>query len=389
MTGGFRFRPHAQRAIVSWLVIEPALREKEAVADRDPLSETSFRGLETWLDGRCVDQIGTDGDETSVADFLAFLVDDLAHEIVSRVRQAAPETRKAFGLLSKHVRGRVERYRESPHDPVAQLDRWAREVTISCYEDQPDGSVGSAIGARLAQVETVVIAASGVPPEALAPWRVHGLTRFPVSGGPAWQVELTLGVPPDGPSWHAASYVLMHEFVSHAAQGPWTPACAKPGPDDAYAEGWMDVVAYLLHGIYLYGGGAAAVEEDVAVDEPGARFLAAGTFHYGRCQVRRPGTSNRRHGCRVADSFNRRLLAGRSGPADETFLRLSLQLNASAVSHEQRQLFVYGIETAYELGAPIDRWVDEYRRTGELEKVLGPVLALAAEHAAGRSALSE
>jgi hypothetical protein len=384
----FRFRPHARRALIGWLVIHPALLENEAVAQRDAFSETSFRGLETWLEGRCVAQIGTDGDETPVADFLAFMADDLACEAAARVRQGSAETIAAFELLSDRVRARIDRYRESPHDPVGALDRWARQVTRSCYEDQPDASVASQIGSRLAETETIVIAAAGAPFEAVEPWRVHGATRFRVDGGPAWQVELTLGVAPDSQSWHAVGYVLLHEFVSHVAQGPWTAACTQPGPDDAFAEGWMDFVAHLLHGIYVYGAGAPAVEETVLPDNPRARHLAAGTLHYGRCELSRPGTFNRRHGCQVAASFNCRLLGAQSAPADEAFLALSLQLNASAASHKQREAFVFGIETACEIGAPIDRWVDEYRVTGRLDTLLDPILALAAERYAGRSALA-
>jgi hypothetical protein len=380
----FRFQPHAQRAILGWLVLHRPMSEKEAIADQDSLSESTFKGLEEWLEGRCAEQIGTPEDQTTVADFVSVLSEDLARETDSRVRNRMPHVTEAFQGLAAHVQRHVEDYRQTPHDPVRRLDKWAREVTVADYRDQPDAAIRDGIAARIAGIETVIIAVKGVPVSASGTWRVHGETTFRVGGGPAWRIDVSLGVALDRGSWHAASYLLLHEYISHGAQGPWGSSCVKPGPDDLYAEGWMDVVAHLLHTIYLHGG--TGDDLSAAPEDPGPRTYAANGYHHERCEVRLQGAAGRHHGARVARSLNHLLLEGRAEPADEAFLRLSLQLNASAASHLERDLFVRGVETAIEVDAPIKDWVQRYRETGSIEELTRPVLDLVAGQTKGRTA---
>ena len=383
MSRRFRFRPHIQRAVIPWLVIHDALLEQETTAERDPFSHSCFWGLCQWLDARCVEQIGTYDDTTSASEFLVSLADDLEHEIKTRTRPRDAATKVRFEALAKHVRARVDTYLQAPDDPVELLDVWAREVTACCYEDQPDTSVQAAIAGRLGQVETAVIAASGVPPDAVGSWRVHGLTRFPVNLRPANEAELTFGIALDDRSWRAAGYVLLHELISHAAQGPWITACDQPAPGDDFAEGWMDAVAYLVHAINVSGAG-----QTDALDVPHERKVAAAALHLERTEAGHFGAAGKRHGRKVAVELNELLLAGASAPADETFLRLSLQLNASSFAHAQRRKFVFGIETATELGQPVEKWVDDYRRTGDLDGLVETVLTFATTRAAGRSAFN-
>jgi hypothetical protein len=360
------------------------MSDREAIADRDSLSESTFKGLEEWLEGRCAEQIGTPDDLTTVADFVTVLSEDLARETDSRVRSRKPHVKEAFQGLAAHVQRHVEDYRQTPHDPVGRLDEWTREVTVASYQDQPDAAVREGIAARIAGIETVIIAVKGVPVSASGTWRVHGETTFRSGGGPAWRIELSLGVALDRRSWHAASYLLLHEYISHGAQGPWGSSCIKPRPDDLYAEGWMDVVAHLLHGIYLYGG--TGEDLSAAPEDPGPRTYAANGYHHDRCEVRLQGAAGRHTGARVARSLNDLLLDGRPEPADEAFLRLSLQLNASAASHDERDLFVRGVQTAIELDAPIKDWVQRCQDTGSIGDLIRPVLDLVARETKGRSA---
>jgi hypothetical protein len=378
LTDRFRFSAHLQRAIIGWLVVHPAIEQHDEVAERDTFGEECFVGIEQWLASRCTQEIAAAGDKTPVDAFLRSLVDNLAREVETRVDRRDTETKAAFAGLVAHVRAQVAAYLSSPQDPIAQLDGWAREVTASCYQGQPDTRIAQEIETRLDEVETAVIAASGAPPEALPPWLVYACTRFPVNRRPPWRVELTLGVPLDSKSWLATGYVLLHELISHAAQGSWTGSCFEPAPDDCFAEGWMDLVAHILHGIHVYGGG-----EPAGLDQPRLRAMAADSLYLDRSLVRGRGTHGRRHGYEVANMLHRHLL-GQGGGVDETFLRLSLHLNASSASHRRRQSFVFGVEAACALGAPIDEWVRDYGVDGELEKLLARVEDAIREHGAGR-----
>ena len=383
MTPRLSFQRHVQRAIVGWILLYPAIAEREEIADGDPFCGTTFSGLEGWLGDRCVGEIGNQENPTGLADFLIELGDDFASEARRRVRHQAPPVRAAFEALGESVRQRAEGYRRAPHDPVAELDRWAREVAIEGYEAVEDRPIAMEIEPRISGIDTSVIAAAGTPDNASAGWGVYACTRFKSGGGPAWTVELTLGVPTNQRSWHATGYLLLHEYVSHCAQGPWTAACVQPGSEDLYAEGWMDAVAFLLHNVTLLGGGSISRPFDE--EEAERRVEAANAYHHDRCERRERGAAGRHRGARIAGRFNRLLLGRKPGPADEDFLRLSMQLNASGIGHRDRNLFVRGVEAAIDFDAPLLEWVSAWRASGLIEDLVDPVLELVRTRTEGRS----
>jgi len=362
--------------------------EMEPVAERNAFCKQSFQGLLKWLGDRCIAQLTATDDRTAVGDFIVRLAQDFEREVGDRLRSAGPDDRDELERIAAHLASCASGFRASPHDPMARLDAWSREVTASCYEHQPDAVVGSQIRDRLAVMDTLISGSDGPPPEAVPLWWVYSEARFQVTGGPVWSVELSLGLPLPSASWQAASYLLLHEFVSHVGQGPWSADCRQPKSDDPYAEGWMDYVAYVLHALYLNGGGP--VSEDVAYelpDEPYMRSMAAGSYHYERSVLPKVGGRLRRHGAEVARRLNEHMFAGGADPVDENFLKLSLQLNASAAGHAERRRFVSGIDAALATGAPLDAWMDAYVRTGSLDEILAPVLRLVEEQTEGRRLL--
>lgn len=382
MSHPLSFQLHAQRAIVGWLLLYPALVEREEIADANPFCGTAFGGLERWLGDRCAGEIGNHENPTDLADFLAGLGEEFAAEAAARVKHQQAPVRQAFEALGDGVRQRAEGYRRSPGDPVAELDRWARAVAVAAYEGVGDRPIEAEIGPRIAGIDTSVIAAEGAPLHASAGWCAYACTRFPTGGGPAWRVELTLGVPTDQRSWHATGYLLLHEYVSHCAQGPWTGTCVQPGGEDLYAEGWMDVVAFLLHNVNLLGGSMPPPFDEEDADR---RIKAAGAYHHDRCERRERGAAGRHRGARIAARFNR-LLADGQEPVSEDFLRLSLQLNASAIGHGDRDRFVRGVEAAIEgEEAQLRWWIDAWRVSGAIEDLVEPVLLLYRARTEGRS----
>lgn len=383
----FSFQLQAQRAILGWLLLYPAITEREEIADSDAFSEKTFSWLEAWLEERCMEEIVNHEDPTGLADFLIGLSDEFADEAKRRVRNQPEPIRRRFEALGESIRQRAEGCRQALEDPVAQLDRWAREVAITSYEDLADQAVRRGIEARISSVHTSVIPDEEEPDNASPDWRVYACTRFPANGGPAWKVELILGVATDPRSWNATGYLLLHEYVSHCAQGPWTDACAPPSSEDLYAEGWMDVVAFLLHNANLLGGGSAPMPFDA--EEANWRVRAANAYHDDRCERRERGAGGRHRGARIAGRFNRLLLGGKREPADEDFLRLSMQLNASEIDHRDRERFVRGVEAAIDEGAPLHEWVGAWRASGMIGDLVDPVLELVRARTEGRSVFND
>lgn len=362
--------------------------ERQPIAERNPFCKQSFEGLLKWLGDRCIAQLTASSDQTPVGDFLVRLSLDFKREVGERLRSAGTEDRGEFERVAAHLASSASAFQASPHDPLARLDAWSREVTASIYEHQPDAVAGSQVRSRMGGIDTLISGSDGPPPDAVPPWWVYSDARFQATGGPVWSVELSLGVPAPTSSWHAAGYLLLHEFVSHVGQGPWTASCRQPRSDDSYAEGWMDYVAYVLHALYLNRGGPVPGAVDYELpDEPYMRSMAATSYHNERSVVRKLGGQERRHGADVARRLNEHMVAGGAAPVAESFLKLSLQLNASAAGHAERRLFVAGVDAALATGAPLDAWLDAYARTGSLEEILGPVLHLVEEQTEGRRML--
>jgi hypothetical protein len=326
------------------------------------------------VSGRCAAQLTLPDDHTSVVDFLQRLATSFEREVESAVERHDAGIRRAFRELATHVSRRVAEFCQGGADPLRVLEPWARAATEAWYAFVTDG-----IHDRLVAAPTTLgHSLSPCPDDAMTPWCVAGRTSFPTGGGPASGVELLFGSRPDWDTWSAIPYVLLHELVSHVAQGPWTGMCEKPGDTDPFAEGWMDLVAHRIHNISVAGGGPPSVPP---LDDFPDHSDAADGLHSARRRRKGFGFRRRAHGMDVAQRL--------AALGEERFLRLSMQVNVSSASSETRKWFVWGVEEALErtkTGTPLDdggtlaAWLAQYDSTGGGDALVDQFAAL------GRSA---
>jgi len=167
--------------------------------------------------------------------------------------------------------------------------------------------------------------------------------------------------------WRAAldaiPYVLAHECVAHAFRGPYD-SIEDTGQGSEFAEGWMDRVALLVL--------LRALRTDVASALPWPwntivdLDVQVGSACKDRLKVRNPDPIGRLRskwevGNEAALALERSIrgIVGDQAEAVEEFLRLSLLLNASDISpddrdHLARQLY---LRTPAQLQEPVRTWL--------------------------------
>jgi hypothetical protein len=167
--------------------------------------------------------------------------------------------------------------------------------------------------------------------------------------GPSARVDVAINLEMmDELTAFALPYVLLHECLCHALQGPWQPGRIQADPSSRFAEGWMDVAALLTHNA-LERGGSRDTDTPAVMTVPrwAAQYDAASRVHRARYapHAHDRAWSHRACGVHAANSLHRllgRLPETKSDPT-AAFLELSLALNTSAFDAQQRDLFVTGI----------------------------------------------
>ncbi|GAB1646157.1 hypothetical protein [Krasilnikovia sp. MM14-A1259] len=140
-------------------------------------------------------------------------------------------------------------------------------------------------------------------------------------------------------------YVLLHECVCHVLQGPWEAGRSQPDAADRFAEGWMDVAAYLAHRMLDHPWRGDTPGPDLlASPRATARLEAAEKVHRARHQRTPHGRAwaQRAVGAQAAQNMVAllaKLPEARTDP-EAVFVRLSIRLNTSTISNKQRECFV-------------------------------------------------
>jgi hypothetical protein len=352
--GALDFPPPACRTIVGWIEADRILREWPQPGWGREHNEC-YGHLEAWLSDECSQEHTRRDDRSPVQDFLPTLADKLSAKAADLGRGRDPAVGTALRRLAKDFERAAASF---GGDPVAELVDWVRRATAACYRDVAPG-----IATRLGAVRTRIGLTSGIPDGAVSSWLVAGSAE--PDEGPVAVVGLDLASRLDRPTWRAVPYVLLHEYLSHAAQGPWSAVCRRPAQTDMFAEGWMDVVTFGLHQALVDGLGGV----ERLPDAPSVQAEAAGLY-----AVRRRGvptlSHTRRLGYETAEELRRVV-------PTETFFRLSLALNVSTAPHARRQDFVWGVRKALGRGdqARIASWIAGYERDGDLPRLLASVLA--------------
>lgn len=209
---------------------------------------------------------------------------------------------------------------------------------------------------------------------------------------------------PDGPSAHvdvvinadlldeltvfSLPYVLLHECVCHVLQGPWRPGRVQPDAASRFAEGWMDVVAYVVHQAMDRPGRTETSGPDLlATLRAAAQQEAAEKVHSARHERTRNRAWDRAWAQRAMGARAARNMAALLAKLPETrgsdptaaFTRLSVQLNTSSFDNQQRDLFITGVHTAT-LGRRTDpalvTRVRQYLHTQNLDRLVQDILNL-------------
>ena len=319
---------HAERAVVGWLVGYGAIRLYRPNASVSRQAHEAFDHVEQWLGNTCALELSRPDDPMALDAFLGTLVDDLAREIETKADRLGPAEQELLGSVADEAQRRADAYTTEHTGDLDHVIAWAMACVRSWYVRVADGA-----DARFDGVATLVACSlDALPPGTIDPWGVAGSTTFPAAG-PATSVSLLFGRPMTAEAWFASTYVLMHELVSHAAQGPWDERCTSPAEDDPFAEGWMDLVAIAVHRASLDGLGPA----DIPVPEAASDFIhTSEALHAARRDQPELSAARRRVGMDTADALRRYMLTPERRP--DNFLALSLALNASALSHAERQV---------------------------------------------------
>jgi hypothetical protein len=147
-------------------------------------------------------------------------------------------------------------------------------------------------------------------------------------------------------------YVLLHECVCHVLQGPWQAGRQQADAGDRFAEGWMDVVAYVAHQTMERPWRAGHTGPDLLAIPLDGRNDAAAAVHKSR-QHDTPDRAGSQRALGAQAARNMQTLLGKlpetRRDADTAFIRLSVQLNTSPFRNDQRELFVRGVHTATQL----------------------------------------
>ncbi|MCA2211315.1 hypothetical protein [Jidongwangia harbinensis] len=140
-------------------------------------------------------------------------------------------------------------------------------------------------------------------------------------------------------------YVLLHECVCHVLQGPWQPGRRQPDASSRFAEGWMDVAAFVAHQMLDRLRPPSGSPLDLLVaPRPAAHAEAAERVHAARHAQSSwdRAWSQRAKGARAARAVQAllgRLPEVRHLDPAAVFLMLSVQLNTSSFDNKQRDLF--------------------------------------------------
>jgi hypothetical protein len=343
---------HRERSIVAALLFGWAAREAMSViqaglrrtSSLDLAGRLRARGLYDTFCELLIDasesEMNNVGRQITTAAFIDEELNTADAWLALKLSSEPAAVQKILEQAIARLRKNARRLHAADPDPLGSIARWCVGATLDVYH-----AAGIDVGRRLDAIEIAYRATTGREPvKAIAPWRVAGKAPFPASG-PAHLVELTIGARPDEATWACLPYVLMHELVSHVAQGPWDGSCVGPSDVDEFAEGWMDAVALAAHDLAVAGLGVASVDP---LEDSDIYVRAAGSRHQRRLEETAGDLSSRHLGMSVAGRVRARLkVAVGDAPGTEQFLAFSLGLNASAAPHDLRRQFVWAVDQAW------------------------------------------
>jgi hypothetical protein len=331
---------HAQKVVVGRVLGLELLVPELAAIEHQGFRDAVHRLIErvSWFTADALDD--PDSDEDLQA-FLGRLVDAVSVEATAMSDGARAAVRP---LLSKFAEA-ISAFCGSPYDP---LDRLVSGVSLTSREFYRE--FGVAVPPALWQtVAPVFVFIGGTTALSFAP-EIHlqASTAFDEAKPLASRVIFQLAVRElDELTIAALPRVMLHEYIAHVPQGPYTQIRSHPDGGDTFAEGWMDYVAHQIFRRVQERGPMAALDDCLNPAWAQSYEEAAESFFVARCKVRREdvASAGRRLGVEAARLMHgvlRRLPETSENP-DDYLYRMSFGLNASNLGDTRRQQFVVQI----------------------------------------------
>jgi hypothetical protein len=331
--------PHARNAAVGCIlalqVLDLHRLELEAAGFRTALS-----ALEDIVHGSTVRQLEFPSKEP-----LSGYLRQLAQDLRSALLPFRSDVRKACTAVLDDIDRVLSEAGRVREDHLLSAFADAMRLACATYEAH-----GQPVPAEVAARISVRFDYQSGPITSHLPIQLAAATYLnDQADGPAAVVDVVLNLElMDELTAFALPYVLLHEGLCHALQGPWQPGRIQADPSSRFAEGWMDVAALLTHNV-LEHGGSRDIDTPAVTTVPRwtAQYDAALRVHQAR-YARHPhdrAWSHRAYGVTAANNLHRllgRLPETKSHPT-AAFLELSLALNTSAFDAQQRDMFVTGI----------------------------------------------
>jgi hypothetical protein len=323
---------HAQKAVVGkwlWLqVLQPRLssldRETAALLD-------SYVRLQAALALR-------DPDSRDTVDiFLTRLADDMKAQAGQLPEPARAEAVQLAGEFAELVAA----FCASPYDPLERLASAVAQTSADFYN-----VYGVKVPAELWDRTSCAFSfLSGEVGLSFALY-IHLMisTAFKSGNPPFAEVQLRL-VPLflDMPTIAVLPRVMLHEYIAHVPQGPYSASRIHPDPADAFAEGWMDYLAHRVHRNVLERRGPFQPLAGHLIPQ-GPHEEAAEALFKARCARRDadPAAAARCNGADAARQLHDLLrgLPETKADPDSYLFTFSFGLNASARDHIDRQILV-------------------------------------------------
>jgi hypothetical protein len=358
--------PHRERSIVASLIFAWAARDGRSTLEialrRTPSPDMPERLRIRQLYEFLADQLLAAAERElirvdrtiSVPEFLEEALASTGAVLGTNLAADAPIVRRVMTEAFDRVRVRTFELYASNQSPLEEIGLWCAGAAAAAHS-----AFGVDLTARLDSIEIRFAAAAGPEPRgAILPARLVGEALFPDDGGPVSSVGVTIGARPDEATWTCVPYVLLHELVSHAAQGPWDATCLAPSDSDEFAEGWMDVAALAVHDLSVAGLGLAKLDP---LEDSSAYVQAAAARHQARRNQKHGELIVRHLGTTIASQVRAGLDAVFGGPGGtEQFLAFSLGLNVSPAGHNVRRQFVWAANQA---------WSGQRRRTELIDRL--------------------
>ena len=282
------------------------------------------------------------GDVDNREPLVSFL-ERLVAELEAEAEKLPRDVNDTVGGILQELAELVGAFGKSHEDPLWQLITAVAQTAAGFYH-----AFGMAVPDEpWERVQPVISFLGGDASLSFAPTiHLQVSTKFGMKD--TQSAEVCLKIAPrwlDPETIAALPRVLLHEYISHVSQGPYQDERAHPGPEDGFAEGWMDYVAHCVHRAVLQRRGPSNPLADyLALTWLGFYEATAERFFSARSALRGydPAAAARSEGAKAARQLHDLLrgLKETSDNPDEALYRFSFGLNVSGLSSVHRRLMV-------------------------------------------------